>query len=89
MQNNQKIFVKNKILAGFKNAVGSVVENFTEISKSLAGSIFGLNEEENSELNRTDSLNFNESLLCNSPIMHSLTLIMDSINDHLLKSELK
>ena len=80
MQKNQNIFVKNKLLGGFKNIVGSVFDNFTEISKSLVGVVLGSSSEKSSNSGQgLDFIDYNDPLFYKNSLMRGLISIRNKL----------
>lgn len=86
MQKNQNIFNKNRLFGGFKNIVGSVFTNFSEISKSLVGAVLGSsNEKSTSGGQGLDFIDYNDPLFYKNSLMRGLISIRNKLD--LLKSE--
>lgn len=74
------------MLGGFKNIVGSVFDNFTEISKSLVGAVLGSSSEKASGSGQgLDFIDYNDPLFYNNPLMRGLISIRNQLE--LLKVE--
>lgn len=74
------------MLGGFKNIVGSVFDNFTEISKSLVGAVLGSSNEKSSGSGQgLDFIDYNDPLFYKTALMRGLISLRNQLE--LLKQE--
>jgi len=69
-------------LGGFKNIVGNVFDNFTEISKSLVGAVFFLGssgEKSGGSGQGLDFIDYNDPLFYKTPLMRGLISIRNKL----------
>lgn len=81
LEKNQNIFNKNRIFGGFKNIVGSVFTNFSEISKTLVGAVLGSSNEKTSGSGQgLEFIDYNDPLFYKNSLMRGLISIRNKLD---------